>query len=390
MVSTENYPDMPKKILIIGMLNSVHFANWLERISRLDAEIFLFPSRQYRDLHPKLKKILGQESSIKVIKLLPIQRFSVLLEFALETRWLNFINFYSRKARLSRLLRKKNFDKIHAIEIQHAGYLLKDALPNDIEFNNIIVTNWGSDIFYFSQFPEQVRKIQECLKMANFYSAECNRDYVLAKEYGFKGTELPVVPNSTTFTWDFFEEQPPPSRDRNQIMMKCYGGIFGLGELLLQAADYTLLNNDQFSIYAYSVTPELLSAAEEIRGKYPTRFKFSTVASPIAHQMILDEFTKSRLYVGASRSDGISTSFLEALATGAFPIQTSTSCASEWIQAGAKGLIVEPSCMAIQFAIDKVLNDVKTLEDAQQENFLIAKSRLSFETISEVTKSFYL
>jgi len=387
---TENYPDMPKKILIIGMLNSVHFANWLERISSLDAEILLFPSRQYRDLHPKIKKIVSQGNSIKVIKLLPIQRFSVFLEFALETRWLKYFNFYSRKARLSRILRKKKFDKIHAIEIQHAGYLLKDALPNDILFENIIVTNWGSDIYYFSQFPEDAQKIQECLKMANFYSAECTRDYKLAKEYGFKGVELPVVPNSTTFTKDYFEKQSPLSRDRNQLMMKCYGGIFGLGELLLQVADNTLRHNDQFSIYAYSVTSEILPIAEEIRRKYPTRFKFSTVASPITHRMIIDEFTKSRLYVGASKSDGISTSFLEALAAGTFPIQTSTSCASEWIESGARGIIVEPSYKDIQFAIDNVLNDVKTLEDAQRENFLIAKSRLSFETISEVTKSFYL
>jgi hypothetical protein len=47
-----------------------------------------------------------------------------------------------------------------------------------------------------------------------------------------------------------------------------------------------------------------------------------------------ENFANSRIYIGASRSDGISTSFLEALVLGAYPIQTNTSCGNEWVEKG--------------------------------------------------------
>ena len=380
---------MPKKILLIGMLNSVHLANWLERIADSEFEIHLFPSRQYRHLHPNIKVIASKFGNISVVKLPIPQRISVYVEFLLDTKWLKFITYFSRSSRLRRLLAKNEFHKIHAIEIQNAGYLLMESLPKNGNFRNIIVTNWGSDIYYFSQFPDDAKKIRECLSHASYYSAECKRDYVLAKEYGFKGVELPVVPNSTTFTSDYFDKKLQPSRYRNQIILKCYGGTFGLGDLLLMVAESLLGKYVEFSIYSYSITPELLIRAEILRNRYPTRFRFSTVEEPVPHKKIIEEFGRSRVYVGASRSDGISTSFLEALASGAFPIQTSTSCAAEWIDSGAKGAIVTPSIQDIESKLDEVLHDIATLEDAQKQNALIAKSRLSFETISRITKTFY-
>jgi glycosyltransferase involved in cell wall biosynthesis len=47
--------------------------------------------------------------------------------------------------------------------------------------------------------------------------------------------------------------------------------------------------------------------------------------------------------VGHSLSEGISTSMLEAMAMGAIPIQTCTSCADEWIINGEAGFLVEPN-----------------------------------------------
>jgi glycosyltransferase involved in cell wall biosynthesis len=380
---------VPKKILLIGMLNSVHFANWLERIADSDLEIHLFPSRQYRHLHPKIKALNKNFENISVKKLPLPHSISVYLEFLLDTKWLKFLKYLSRSARLHRLLAKNEFHRIHAIEIQNAGYLLTESLPTNGNFRNIIVTNWGSDIYYFSQFPADAKKIRDCLSHADYYSAECKRDYVLAKEHGFKGVELPVVPNSTTFKSDFFQKDLILARSRNQIILKCYGGTFGFGDLLLTVATHLLSKYEEFSIYAYSITPELLVQVELLRDQYPTRFRFSTVEEPVSHEKIIEEFGKSRVYVGASRSDGISTSFLEALASGAFPIQTSTSCAAEWIDSGARGAIVTPSIEEIESKLDEVLNDVVSLEEAQKQNALIAKSRLSFETISGITRTFY-
>jgi glycosyltransferase involved in cell wall biosynthesis len=380
---------MNKSILLIGMLNSVHFANWLERIKFMDTDIYLYPSRQYKNLHPKITEILREHKSIKVISLIPNARLSVYLEFLLDTKWFCWISIFSRKNRLSRLLRRNKFSKIHAIEIQHAGYLLHTALPPELKFNNIIVTNWGSDIYYYRQFPDHALKIRQSLSIAQYYSAECKRDYDLAREFGFSGTSLPLVPNSTTFSEEHFKQNLSRSSQRSQIIMKCYGATFGHGDLLLQIASNILRVHGNMSIYAYSVTDDLVQAAEKLEKIFNHRFRYSTVSFPVPHKKIIEEFARSRIYIGASKSDGVSTSFLEALATGAFPIQTATSCAGEWVESGASAGIVQPTKRAIEEKIDEVINNFEILEDAQERNFALAKERLSYPVIAKITQGFY-
>jgi glycosyltransferase involved in cell wall biosynthesis len=56
---------------------------------------------------------------------------------------------------------------------------------------------------------------------------------------------------------------------------------------------------------------------------------------------MLDLFASARIYVGISLSDGISTSLLEAMAMGAFPIQTSTACVDDWFVSPQQGVSVD-------------------------------------------------
>jgi glycosyltransferase involved in cell wall biosynthesis len=386
----EIFQKMRENILLIGMLNSVHLANWLERIQTIDRCIYLFPSRQYRSLHPKIAEILIRNESIKVINLLPSSKISIYIEFLLDTKWLRWIPFISRKNRLNRVLRKKQFSKVHAIEIQHAAYLLYSALPRDLKFENIIVTNWGSDIYFYSQFPEHSEKIRESLSMASYYSAECMRDYDLAREFGFMGVNLPLVPNSTTFSEHHFEQRLSSPRERHQIIMKCYGSTFGYGKTLLEIAGEILSTHGDLNVYAYSITEELIEEAKVLRKVFADRFRYTTVTSPLIHEEMINEFLQSRIYIGASISDGISTSFLEALATGVFPIQTSTSCADEWVDSGAHAGIVQLTKTAIRGKFEEVVSDFDLLEEAQVRNKDISRQRLSFSAISRITQDFYL
>lgn len=381
---------MRKKILIIGMVNSVHLANWIERIAHLNLEIHLFPSRHYRKLHPKLEALMHTHKNIILINCLRSHSLSIYLEYALDTKPLSFFKKFSRSSRLRRVLEATTYQKVHAVEIQHAGYLLSRSIPLGFKSKNIIVTNWGSDIYYFSQFPIEVEKIKNCLTMANFYSAECRRDYTLARNFGFAGIELPIIPNSTTFPESYFGRQLKLPQDRHQIILKCYGDQFGLGKLLLNVAKVILAEDAKILIYAYSVTEDLTQIASKMAHKYPDQFRFSTLKNPVSHERMISEFEISRVYVGASKSDGISTSFLEALATGAYPIQTSTSCAGEWVKDGARGSIVSTDEADILFELKKVLHDFELLEKAQIINSKLASSRLSFEKISKVTETFYL
>jgi glycosyltransferase involved in cell wall biosynthesis len=381
---------MTKKILLIGMLNSIHFANWVERVQFIDRDIYLYPSRQYKSVHPKLAEILQVNKSVKIVSLIPNVGLSTYLEFLLDTKWFRWARYFSREHRLARVLKKFHFCRIHAIEIQHAAYLLHQALPSKKTFNNIVVTNWGSDIYFYSNFPEHEERIRDSLAMANYYSAECMRDYDLARSFGFTGVDLPLVPNSTTFPEEHFKQSFLKPNQRYQIIMKCYGGTFGYGEILLEIANDFLLEHKELNVYAYSVTEELVQQAEKVKSMFGDRFRYTTVSSPVSHEKILHEFALSRIYVGASKSDGISTSFLEALGTGAFPIQTSTSCAGEWVDSGAYAGIIQPSKLAIEAKLSEVIENFALLDSAQQKNLEVAKKRLSYDVIAKITQDFYV
>jgi glycosyltransferase involved in cell wall biosynthesis len=101
-----------------------------------------------------------------------------------------------------------------------------------------------------------------------------------------------------------------------------------------------------------------------------------------------EKFANSRFYIGASRSDGISTSFLEALALGAYPIQTNTSCGNEWVEKGFHAHLIEPSKDAIyQAMID--ISRYPDLEERRLKNKALASKFLSFEGIKLDSIKFY-
>src|SRR5208282_406757 len=61
-----------------------------------------------------------------------------------------------------------------------------------------------------------------------------------------------------------------------------------------------------------------------------------------SHEEMLRWHGRARVSIGLSISDAISTSFLEAIMMGSFPIQSNTSCANEWIKCGESGSLVPP------------------------------------------------
>jgi len=374
-----------KKILIIGMVDSIHTFHWIERIMADDTIVYLFSSRKHRRVHPELVTLLQVNSQIVLVGAFPL--------LGLSPYW-SFVRSFILKAigvngsfLLRRHLKKKKYEFIHALEIQHAGYLMLDAFDLIPSTSKTIVTNWGSDIFYFSQFPEHRQKIQALLKRVDCYSAECERDYELAIELGFEGKRMAIIPNSYSFTHP--SEVSQTTSDRNQVIGKCYGEVFGLGSIILECVKMILSENPQIEVFLYSVTKDLEKQAGTLKNMYPSRLRYFTARNPLSHEDLIKEFARSRIYVGASRSDGISTSFLEAMSQGAYPVQTDTSCASEWLQMGCVGSVVGTTKDEIYKAINSALQDDELVNRAQKENSRVLIETTDFEVLSEAAKAFY-
>lgn len=375
---------MPKrKVLVIGMLDSIHLARWIKQFADTDFDLILFPSTHFRFVH---KRLVDQDATnIKIWGLFVRRGFSGYIDSLMTLRFLgNFCAKRLRRIYLQLLIAVYRPDVIHAIEIQHAGYLVSSLSG---AANQRILTNWGSDIYFYHHLEDHEVRIRKALKWATHYSAECARDYSLARQLGFKGIELPKIPNAGGF--ETFEAGALQMDQRDQLIVKCYGGKFGLGLMSLEICTKFLATTSNTKVFLYSVTEDLLEGITALTAKFPGRIRYSTLSHPLSHEAILVEFMRSRVYLGMSRSDGLSTSFLEAIASGTYPIQTNTSCASEIVDLGAVGSIVIPDSNLVFELLLKVYFDDDLLGKASKQNFKIARDFLDYSKIQGIALSFY-
>jgi glycosyltransferase involved in cell wall biosynthesis len=99
--------------------------------------------------------------------------------------------------------------------------------------------------------------------------------------------------------------------------------------------------------------------------------------------------SESSIFLGASKSDGISTTFLEALVSGCYAIQTNTSCANEWLDRGFIASIVETNSESIYNEIKRVIDNELLRIQAYDTNIGLAREQLDYNTIAQIALSFY-
>ena len=381
---------MTRQVLIVGMLDSVHLARWISQFADTDTAITVFPSRRFRKIHPDLLRQLKNES-VSIVSVIPkrFRKFFGYADFLLyEIKIFSFIGL-SRLNKLTRALEASSYDVVHLIEFQHAGYLYLDLKFDKKPKWKTILTNLGSDIYYFSQYPEHREKITQLLRTVDAYSAECARDYKLARDFGFVGAELPLVPNAGGFPNEIFEIIKVPILERKEIFLKGYGGQFGLPDIMFAVSEKILLEYPTYIINIVSVTPDLLSRVMFLQKKYPKRVKYWTTRRPIPHERVLEILGRSIIYFGFSKSDGISTTFLESLIMGCYPIQTSTSCANEWVSKGFIASSVEANISDLSPIIDSVLRHKLDLDKVSKNNLLLARDLLKFDQIRKTSIHYY-
>jgi glycosyltransferase involved in cell wall biosynthesis len=98
----------------------------------------------------------------------------------------------------------------------------------------------------------------------------------------------------------------------------------------------------------------------------------------------------ARVYIGLSISDAISTSLLEAMVMGAFPIQSNTACVEEWLVEGDNGLIVPPEDpQVVAAALRRALSNDALVDRAAEINARTATERLDRKVIQPRAVALY-
>jgi glycosyltransferase involved in cell wall biosynthesis len=116
----------------------------------------------------------------------------------------------------------------------------------------------------------------------------------------------------------------------------------------------------------------------------------SRITGTAPYADILRMHGRSRISIGLSISDAISTSFLEAMMLGAFPIQSDSGCANEWIEDGVSGSLVpaeDPEPIAA--AILRAVGDDELVDQAARINQETSRSRLSIAVVQPQVVAMY-
>lgn len=369
------------RLLIVGMTNSVHTARWVRQLAQTDWEVYLFatflepPNPLLGDfkystcLLPELRR----GSGTRIISLLPFRRGRLFLEYCI-TRLIK--KWPWRQRWLELVIRRIKPDIVHSIELQHAGYLCLGARKRLGDgFPTWIATNWGSDVYLFGRLLEHKERVGEILRLANYYSAECQRDVALAKQHGFKGKIFTVVPNAGGFDLARIGSlgAKQPTSQRELILVKGYQHFSGRALVALEAIRMCADKLTKYKIRVYGAHPDVRIAAELLA--QDTGLDIESLPFIAEHDEMLRLHGAARISIGLGISDGISTSFLEALVMGSFPIQSCTACADEWIEDGLSGFIVPPG--------DPALIADRIARAAQDDELVDLAARLNAQTVQE-------
>jgi glycosyltransferase involved in cell wall biosynthesis len=393
------------RLLIVAMANSMHTVRWISLISREGWDIYLFPTNSFTLVNlemppdvkicsPRLLRFLAKRYRMKK-KVVKTAR-SMLDRNASFFSWGNVLKRLfpeNRAKKLRGVIKKIKPDLIHSMHVQEGGYLTLEAKKRyKGTFPKWLVTNWGSELNLFSRISGHREKIMEVLSNCDYLSGECSNDIKIAEKLGFKGGFLPIIPVSGGIDFERINriKKIRPTSKRKNIMLKGYQNWAGRALVGLRALERCSDVLKGYRIIIYSVnTVDVVIAAE----LFTQNTGLETVIIPlggISYDEILSYHGSARISIGLSITDALSTSLLEAMVMGSFPIQSDTSCASEWFKNGQMGTFVKPEDPEnVEKAIRKALADDDLVNRAAKLNYDMLFEKLEYSKIKNRVVNIY-
>ncbi|MCF7854707.1 MAG: glycosyltransferase family 4 protein [Candidatus Pacebacteria bacterium] len=389
-----------RTVLFVGMTESVHAARWMRQTAALGFERHVFPSAGL-GLHPDLSDVtvhylLAAPQPERGLQCQP-QLWPLSAGGWRANRWRRdrllareYRDTKLRARQLAHTISRLDPDLIHTLETQHAGYLALEAREQlGSQFPPWLHTPWGSDLYLFGRLQSHEPRIRKMLSLVDAYQPKSNRDAKLARDYGFQGKIFAAIPGNGGFDVSAFGTlcSPVPPSQRKLIHLKGYQGWAGRALFALRALYDIRSELTGFRIRVTSATNEIVIAVELLRREHGLDIE---VVPSVSHEEIMKLHGSARVSLGASISDGVPNSMLEAMAMGAFPIESRGSCADEWFVDGCTGLIVDPEDTAgIGAALVRALRDDQLVDGAAAANRHVIEERLNLQVIDRLARDMY-
>jgi hypothetical protein len=386
------------KILFVAMSESIHTVRWIRQLRDQGWELYLFPACDNRDIHPELDQVKICIPCYPVLKRLdkiPLGRFLKLVYSKIVTMRAKYTPGYYPK-RLKRYIRTIKPDILHSLETQSAGYLvseLRAGAGSDLMFPFWMHTTWGSDIYLFRQLAAHKQRLWKVMELTDQVSVDCRRDRLILEKAGFSDKILPVEHATSGFHIEHIrqlrENTLQKTSERKQILLKGYQGWSGRSLVAIRALTRCKDLLAGYTLAVYSASEDVQIALELFSNE--TGIPVKRIPEKASHDTILENQGISRISIGLGISDGVPNSVMEAMAMGAFPVQSFTSAADEWIENEVTGCLVPPEDPElVEKALRSALLDDGMVDRAAVKNWETICKRADFAKLSqEAIASYY-
>jgi glycosyltransferase involved in cell wall biosynthesis len=379
---------MKKTLIIVGMVESSHLQKWIKTTisTELFDKIIVIPSDYpVNKLNFKSLGLMGKLKSKLTVFKLPVGKklnnyIFRILDLIFGLNWRALILFIFIKIFHPRV--------VHFHELQHGGYIYNSKIFKSASKRNykVICSTWGSDLILYGKLASHDLPLKQLLSNTDVLTAERVDDEVVARKLNYSNLFLAPLYITVGTKIESRTLLSKPS-DRKKILIKGYQDNHG--RALNALAALTLIEEHLigYKIGVFSASTAVALQVDYLQNNSSLDIE---IIKRTSNNEIRNYFSKSRIYIGLAISDGLSTSMVEAMEQGAFPIQSKNSAAELFIKNGRTGYIVDPwDIFGVANCIEKAVKDDQMVDAAVIENLYSLEKNYSYESGLRQIKELY-
>lgn len=322
------------KILLVS-ISSPHFFGWTEQLKDSGHELFWFDVNGSGE-HIERINFVDQITNWRYrwdfpgrYRLKNLHGISALVKMINERNMLRVFE---------NCLKTIKPDLVHSFVMYLGAAPIYPVMQNNTQIS-WLYSSWGSDLFYYRNDQFEKYRMKEVLPKIDYLITDCQRDYEIAKNHGFIGEFLGVLPGGGGIDYNKYKGNIEEFPERSVISVKGYQGKHGKCIEVLRALKLCKNKLKKFKIIVFGASTEVLTFIET---EQLYRSLNLEVLGVIGHPGVMQIFGSSVIYIGNSTSDGMPNTLLEAISMGAFPIQSNPGGSTEEIiENGVNGFLIE-------------------------------------------------
>ena len=315
--------------------------------------------------------------------------------------WLGPLTLPRAARHVRKVLETLDVDLVHSLRIPFEGMLGAHAKPK-IPF---VVSVWGNDFtLHARSSPGMTYHTRQTLSRVDALHADCNRDIILAADWGFQTNRPTVVlPGGGGVERDLFKPESPEMKLLRPEVQKQLQDLPKDSPIVVNPRGFrAYVRNDTFFRSIPGVVERVpgtnflcpAMAGEEEADRWLEQLEIGQsvrLLPNLSQEEMAMVYRMSTVMVSPSEHDGTPNTFLEAIACGCFPVVGDLESLREWVADGENGFLVDPADPeALAQATSRALMNAELRQQAGKINQDLIDDRADRGRVAISAERFYM